>query len=488
VLAFFAGRGTTNGAPAIAMEAGSGLRGVLCYYPEQKAGGIVPYPPSIQGRGANVYVLDVTGMNPYWLADFSSYRCDNHYLEYLCGSPAGICVSVGGGSVNGQVRNCQFVTHFWVTSPFRENHPRHEELIGYKKDHVEGFVVGSCVNELMFENFVFGCRVGLRCIADGGPGAEALVVGHGSDNAMIGVQLDAAAPSSVRFIDTELAVSGPNATYVLVGNKFSSQAQFFNTRFGSTPDLCAVVPSGSLLVELGYLPQYSSFCADGGSLTLRNLFLNVNRTGKPEIVLSDGGSAKTVGCITGGLEVSGGQAVSQYDTLHGEPLPKNARQISTTLGDRQTSLGLVMAKRFPSIRCVPVEKAGRKGWVSAVHPEKKGQQNQIYYMTLGVEHAGFKNGQAPHVKIAVDYFDEGTGNIDIVYDSSDKNFKHKPDRPGAWKPAGKFKLTNTRQWTTYECTVNDALFAGRCNDNDIRFNIKSEPAPAIAAVRVTRLD
>lgn len=30
------------------------------------------------------------------------------------------------------------------------------------------------------------------------------------------------------------------------------------------------------------------------------------------------------------------------------------------------------------------------------------------------------------------------------------------------------------------------LFAGRCNDNDIRFNIHAEPAPAISAVRSTR--
>lgn len=489
VLAFFAGRGSKDGAPAIMMEAESGLRGVLCYYPEQKAGDITPYPPTIQGRGPNIYVLDVTGLNPYWFADFSSHRCDNHYLEYLCGSPVGICVSVGGGSRGGQVRNCQFVTHFWVTSPFRDNRPAHKEVIDYKKEHVEGFVVGSCTDELMFDNFVYGCRIGLRFIADGGAGADALVFGHGSDNALVGVQCDAAAPTGLRLIDTEMAVSGSDATYVLLGNDFGAQAQFFNTRFGSTPDLSAEVRSGELLFELGFLPQYGSFCANGGNLFLRNLYLHVNRTGGPEIVLSAGGVAKTLGCLTGGMEVSGGQAVSQYDALRGEPLPKNVREISTTLGDHQTSLGLVMAKRFPAIRCMPVERAGRQGWQSVVHPApKKGRQNKIYYMTLGVQHSRFKNGQAPRVTIAVDYFDEGTGSIDIVYDSSDQNFKHVPARPGAWKPAGKFTLINTRQWKTYECTVNDALFGGRCNDNDIRLNIHAEPAPAVSAVRVTRLD
>jgi len=427
-------------------------------------------------------------MNPYWLADFSSYRCDHHYLEYLCGSPASICVSVGGGSTGGQVRNCQFVTHFWVTSPFRENRPAHAELVGHNKEHVEGYLVGSCTNELLFENFVFGCRVGLRFIADDGPGADALVVGHGSDNAVVGVQCDAAAPSGVRFIDTELAVSGPEATYVSLGRQFASQAHFFNTRFGSTPEFSAQIRSGSLLLELGYLPQYGSFCADGGRLSLQNLYLDVNRTGKPEVVLAGGGNAQILGCLTGDLAVSGGQSTLQYNTLHGEPLPKDVRQISTTLGERQTSLGLVMAKRFPSIRCSPVEKAGRMGWVSTVRPDpKKGQQNKIYYMTLAVQHAAFKNGQSPHVKIAVDYFDGGTGSVDIVYDSSDRNFKHISDRPGAWKPAGQFKLTDSHQWKTYECMVTDALFAGRCNDNDIRLNIHAEPAPVVAAVRITRL-
>jgi len=60
--------------------------------------------------------------------------------------------------------------------------------------------------------------------------------------------------------------------------------------------------------------------------------------------------------------------------------------------------------------------------------------------------------------------------------------------PGAWKAAAVFKLTDTKAWKTFECTVPDALFKGRCNGADLRFDIHSgDTMPAIASVKITRV-
>ena len=62
--------------PAIVLQANSGVRGLTFLYPEQKCNAIVPYSPMIQGRGAGIYVVNTTAINPYHMIDCASYRCD----------------------------------------------------------------------------------------------------------------------------------------------------------------------------------------------------------------------------------------------------------------------------------------------------------------------------------------------------------------------------------------------------------------------------
>lgn len=165
------------------------------------------------------------------------------------------------------------------------------------------------------------------------------------------------------------------------------------------------------------------------------------------------------------------------------PVPEDSKEISVTLTSPQKSAGLLLCESNGESEIEPVEKAGRAGWAAA-----KGLHSaSVCLMYYGVECPGFKGGKAPAVTFTVDYFDEGTGDFRIVYDSSDEAVKVAEASPGAWKEAGKFQLADTKTWKTYQCTVNDAQFARRCNGFDFRFEISSgEARPAVGMVKLTR--
>ena len=158
-------------------------------------------------------------------------------------------------------------------------------------------------------------------------------------------------------------------------------------------------------------------------------------------------------------------------------VPENSKEISAILTNPQKSIGLLFCEENNESENKPVEKAGRAAWIPTT--------TMMYY---AVKFSEFKDGRAPKITFAIDYFDEGTGEFRIVYDSSDESVKVVEAIPGAWKEAGKFQLANTKTWKTYECAVNDAKFSGRCNGFDFRFDIMNngDVKPAVSMVKLTR--
>ncbi len=164
------------------------------------------------------------------------------------------------------------------------------------------------------------------------------------------------------------------------------------------------------------------------------------------------------------------------------PVPDDAKEISATLTNPQQDAGLLFYESHRDSESDPVVKEGREGWMGT---QLYGEKSNVMYFL--VECPGFKNGNAPNVTFHVEYFDEGTGSIRIVYDSSDESVKVSETEPGAWKEAGVFPLANTKTWKAYECAVPDAKFSARCNGGDFRFEMNSENGkPAIGMVKLTR--
>ncbi len=85
-----------------------------------------------------------------------------------------------------------------------------------------------------------------------------------------------------------------------------------------------------------------------------------------------------------------------------------------------------------------------------------------------------KDGKKPKLKVMIVFYDQGSGIIDISYDSKDKKVFNPNSKPGTYKPAGKIKLKGTNTLRYVEFDVSDAQFSNRLYGvADIRLQSKT---------------
>lgn len=308
IVRVFTGRGKDDGPSLIVMAKHSGIRGLIFVYPEQTYGGIVPYPFTIQGRGEDVYVVNVTGGNPYKFLDFMSYRCDRHCLDRVFGAPLKVGIAIGGGSVGGEVRNANLNPGWWTFSHFRDcpgtpppgtpgQGSSGNPVVTYVEHHLDALVYGDCTGELEFNSAVCPALYGVHFVKQNGRGPAVILLAHASDTAQVDALFDDLAPAGVDFINTNLAAYVPPDEQ-FCGGKIGSEARFFNTATWGAPDFSAVITSGRLLFEVACFNQYGPFVAKGGTIALTNARLLANVPGGEELRVSDGGSIELTGNTT----------------------------------------------------------------------------------------------------------------------------------------------------------------------------------------------
>ena len=99
-------------------------------YPEQGYGAVfapvLPYPFTIRGTGAGVWVENILVVNPYNLIDFSTIRCDDHFVSGVEASVLNTGILVGGGSQHGRLERVlvdrgpfQEFLHLFLHTPAR---------------------------------------------------------------------------------------------------------------------------------------------------------------------------------------------------------------------------------------------------------------------------------------------------------------------------------------------------------------------------------
>jgi len=316
VLRVYAGRNDPAAEPFIVMAAGSGLRGLTFFYPEQKIAAVVPYPFLIQGRGADIYVADICVVNSYSMLDFMTYRCDRHYLDYAAGVALKTGMAVGGGSIGGEIRNCLLQTHYWNRSPltssdgsngFQTVQARHNQVWEYQHENLEAYVFGDCWNELLYQNVVFGSHTGLHFISQKGTGASGcLVLGYGADGSRIPMAFDGLGPEGVDVINSQLvsmnstaSVPAPDKRHIECGDKLNATARLYNTTLWGQPMANSVtVNGGTLMLELVSFNEYAPFAIGKGKLVLVNAYLGRPFTESPELEVRDSGQVSLIGTLS----------------------------------------------------------------------------------------------------------------------------------------------------------------------------------------------
>jgi hypothetical protein len=213
--------------PFIALSAGSGIRGLTIWYPEQT---MAVYPWTIQGRGADCWIKDVVTANSWQAVDMATYPTPNHFISYLGGCPLRTGVFVNNATGEGWVENVQFNSHYWNRSNGYPNTfaPEATALQTYLQNTSDAFRFGACANEHLFGNFVYAAKRGLYFSNDGP--CKATVFLHGSDACAYGAVVESPAGSDLTLINSQLVVAGANKlAYIYTSASFAGRASFVNT-------------------------------------------------------------------------------------------------------------------------------------------------------------------------------------------------------------------------------------------------------------------
>ena len=283
VLQPYAGAGTTNGPPAIALESNAGVVGLSISYELQNSNA-VPYPPTIQGRGANVYAYGIVCANAYWYVDLNTYTCTNHFIYNVDGYAIQYGFTVGNGSC-GSIVECHANWSYWIGNTISASQlvSAWQPPIQNDVEHnLEWFLLGDC-HELLLKDFAILDHTFMHCISQNGHGPRVNGILTMCDASVECFRFESAADSVINIVNPEWMVTTadyPDLTgYGVISTpSFQGTARFFNSPLWGGRLWDYVIQGGDVGFELmhaGYLSTYGSE-VDGGVAHFINCGLEGN--------------------------------------------------------------------------------------------------------------------------------------------------------------------------------------------------------------------
>jgi autotransporter-associated beta strand protein len=267
----YGGVGTTNGPPAIALEANSGVVGLSVSY-ELQSSNILVYPPTIQGRGANVYAYGIQCPNAYWYVDLNTYTCTNHFMYDVDGWSLEYGFTIGNGSC-GSIIRCMANSSYWgANAGSASTYPSASQppVQNYVEHNQEWFLLGDC-SELMVKNFEIFSHTFMHCISQNNSGPRITGILTMCDAEVECFRFESASNTLVNIVNPEWMVTTRDysdlTNYgVISTSDFQGKARFFNAPLWGGRDWDYVIQGGDVGFELthaGYLSANGSK-VDGG--------------------------------------------------------------------------------------------------------------------------------------------------------------------------------------------------------------------------------
>ena len=253
----FVGEGESDGPPFITMSKNSGLRGVTIDYPVQDDPCHVrQFPYSVRGN-EGVYIVNLGLRTACRGVDLFTHKCDNHYVDYVSGHCFYNVLRVGGSSQHGTVSNiqcntiayaCGDETKFGVwhnskgmadSKDYDYGKDLQNKAYGQNKEDLDFLIVGDCEDEVLYNNFLFGCHKGIWFVNDGQGGASHVrSLGNAVDGALYTFVFDEAA-TDVDLINSQVVainhtgddvVTAPaEAYFYLISPKWTHRLHIFSS-------------------------------------------------------------------------------------------------------------------------------------------------------------------------------------------------------------------------------------------------------------------
>ncbi len=274
----------TEDAPAfLTLNVNSTLKGVVIYYPEQKADDVpVPYPYAIALRGKNPAVLAVELLNPYNGIDAS--RNERHLIRDVHGQPLRRGIYVDQIYDIGRIENVHF-NPWWSVKP---------KLFQWQMEHGEAFIFGRTDWQYVFNTFCFGYNVGYRFIKTRAGVCNGNFLGIGADDCFTAVVVEEAAPYGLLITNGEfVSFHGPDPTMIEVQATHTGTVRFVNCAFwGPCRQIARVAGSGTVGFGDCTFVQWDAkkegrhaIQAAGGTLLVRGCEFRADR---PQVELGEG--------------------------------------------------------------------------------------------------------------------------------------------------------------------------------------------------------
>jgi hypothetical protein len=260
------GAGTTNGPPAVALEANAGVVGLTITYESQNTNAI-PYPPAIQGRGANVYAYGIQCPNAYWYVDLNTYTCTNHFFYQVDGWALANGFTIGNGS-SGSIIECMANLSYWADNTVSASvltSAWQPPIQDFAEHNLNWFTLGDC-HELMVKNFDYLSGNFMDCVSQNNNGPWITGVLTMCDAAVVCFKLESAAQSWINIVNPEWMVTLSDysdlTNYGVISTPaFAGTARFFNAPLWGGRPWDYVIQGGDVGFELthaGYLSTYGS--------------------------------------------------------------------------------------------------------------------------------------------------------------------------------------------------------------------------------------
>ncbi|WP_139990821.1 glycosyl hydrolase family 28-related protein [Paenibacillus paridis] len=308
--------GNAAGTPFIKLNSdgvlgGSGIRGILIWYPEQDIDSVKAYPWAIQSQGPDCWIIYTNVSNAYQGVDFGTYNNNGHVIDYLSGAGLKTGLFAGNTTTEGWVENVHFNPTYWTGDEKLLNSPTGAETLTkiwpWQKANGTSFVFGAVANGYVSETFVFGANDGMRFIEQPGLGSfHGTVLNHGTDGSKNGVRFSSLDTHGVSFINLE-TVQYDNGHFVVVDDTVSGSApiRLFNTNHWTNPTVGYDIRGGDVLLQQGHFVDggVHAIKVAGGTLDVQTSYF---ATGMATIVDNAGGAVSVTGsAAAGGVTVSG---------------------------------------------------------------------------------------------------------------------------------------------------------------------------------------
>ncbi len=243
------GKNDENGTPFITLQKKSGVNGISFYYPEQSFTDFIPYSWTVQSADTDCWAINAVFINSYNALDFGTYPSDNHYIQYVSGSPLRRGIFVGNNSGNGWVENVQFNPHYWKRALISDMDLTDQALLNNVVNTVsEAMIFGDNASEHVLGTFAYGAKDVLVFRSQNGKGTNGIFIGHGSDgcqNALVADQLDC-----VVMLNSELVsmIGEEDVHHIVMKDTVTGTLAQFNMVAWSHPKDCSIVVSGGKLL------------------------------------------------------------------------------------------------------------------------------------------------------------------------------------------------------------------------------------------------